>query len=490
MKNMRKYYKNLASVWIMCIALLGFCAIFFSTKPVYAATPLRQTDVTEPAEGNGFFVVEGTFSSATKEQVLNRINAIRLEACREGVLAPGTGEKLTMDDYVPIKWSSNLEWIAQTRAAEACVAQGHTRTNGTICFTAVHNDVNSWAEDIAWNWSGMMFGIEQWYEEKEDWVNQRENTVTGHYTSMIDPDYKYIGLGAFKLSQGGWTTVVAEFSMETGLDETKIGVMGKYNQILEVPLSAMQLSLPRNIVLTSGSRRSLPLTAMVTLENVYGGKNTVKGSVLNGVTWQSSNPAVISVDQTGKITACNVGTATVSAIYKNIRISINIISRYSVTYYLNGGSNSRSNPSAYYNRTVTLKNPTRRGYIFAGWYRDRTYKSRVRSFSRGNQTVYAKWSKVTTRKVRRLSVRPQRSRKMKVSYSPVKYANGYQLVYSTNKKFKGKTTKVIYTRSRSKLVKKLRKKTYYVRVRAYRYDSTKRKITGRWSSIKKVKIKR
>lgn len=486
---MKKYCKPLFLMNLVFLFVLGFYAIISSPESVYAAEPVRQTDVIEPAEGNGFFVVEGTFSSATKEQVLKRINAIRKEACQEGVQHPGTGKKLTMADYVPIKWSSDLEWVAQTRAAEACVAQAHIRPNGTSCMTAKHNGIRGYAEDIAWNWSGMMDGIEQWYEEKDDWVKQRPDTVTGHYTSLINPKYNYIGLGAFELSQGGWTSVVAELSMEEGLDERKIGVTGKYRQVLEVPLSAMKLSLPQNVVLNSGSSQSLPLTGTVTLQNVYGADKVVKGFAYDGVTWKSSNPAILSVDSAGRVTACNVGAATITATYKNIQASTHIISQYSITYNLNGGSNHKANPKAYYNQTVTLKNPTRKGYLFAGWYSDRTYKNRVRSFSGGNQNVYARWSKVTTGKVGRLLVKAQKGRKMKVSYTSVKNANGYQLMYSANKKFKGKTTKTIDMKSRSKLVKKLSKKTYYVRVRAYRYDSARKKIAGKWSAVKKVKIK-
>ena len=37
---------------------------------------------------------------------------------------------------------------------------------------------------------------------------------------------------------------------------------------------------------------------------------------------------------------------------------------------LNKGKNNAANPSSYYGK-LTLKNPTRRNYTFAGWYKDR-----------------------------------------------------------------------------------------------------------------------
>ena len=67
---------------------------------------------------------------------LKRVNEIREEACREGVQDPRDPDrKLTMADYVPIKWSSDLEYIARIRAAEASVYMDHERSNGTMCFT-------------------------------------------------------------------------------------------------------------------------------------------------------------------------------------------------------------------------------------------------------------------------------------------------------------------------------------------------------------------
>ncbi len=81
-----------------------------------------------------------------------------------------------------MKWSSNLEWIAQLRAAECTVYESHTRPNNQSCFSIRHRNEQSWAENLAWNYSGLMAGIEQWYGEKNDWVNQDTSKVTGHYT--------------------------------------------------------------------------------------------------------------------------------------------------------------------------------------------------------------------------------------------------------------------------------------------------------------------
>ena len=70
---------------------------------------------------------------------------------------------------------------------------------------------------------------------------------------------------------------------------------------------------------------------------------------------------------------------------------------YRITYKLNGGKNTKSNPTAFtINSTVSLKNPSRRGYSFKGWYSDSRYWTRVKTIKKGtagNKTLYAKWSK-------------------------------------------------------------------------------------------------
>ena len=76
------------------------------------------------------------------------------------------------------------------------------------------------------------------------------------------------------------------------------------------------------------------------------------------------------------------------------------LNSYSITYYLNGGVNSSENPTAYAITTgiITLKDPTRTGYTFGGWYSDANFITRVtviNAGSTGNRVLYAKWTPVT-----------------------------------------------------------------------------------------------
>ena len=67
-------------------------------------------------------------------------------------------------------------------------------------------------------------------------------------------------------------------------------------------------------------------------------------------------------------------------------------------------------------------------------------------------------------------------------------------MYAQNKKFtKGKKVKnVIYGNAKSKIIKGLKKKKmYYVKIRAYVTSYARgNKVYGKWSKVKKIKIKK
>lgn len=91
-------------------------------------------------------------------------------------------------------------------------------------------------------------------------------------------------------------------------------------------------------------------------------------------------------------------------------------------------------------------------------------------------------------KVKLSKVKNVKKRSMKITWKKVSGANGYQVAYGTKKNFKGAKKKVL--KKTSLTVKKLKKKkTYYVRVRAYKTVNGE-KAYGAWSAKKKVKIKK
>lgn len=72
--------------------------------------------------------------------------------------------------------------------------------------------------------------------------------------------------------------------------------------------------------------------------------------------------------------------------------------QYQITYNLNGGKNNKKNPKTYKitSKTIKLSNPSKKGYVFKGWYCDKKCTKKVTSIKKGSTgkiTLYAKWKK-------------------------------------------------------------------------------------------------
>jgi len=138
---------------------------------------ILDTDVASASDGCTMLGVYGSYYSQAQD-ALDRINEIRKEACEAGnVPYPGEPSRmLEPGDYVPVKWSADLESIARIRAMEGGLAfsfslSGHSRLNRKEIWSVQYNGVKSYAENLAYNWgTSMVSGINQWYKEKGDWI--------------------------------------------------------------------------------------------------------------------------------------------------------------------------------------------------------------------------------------------------------------------------------------------------------------------------------
>lgn len=274
-----------------------------------------------------------------------------------------------------------------------------------------------------------------------------------------------------------------------------------------------------DIVVTAADRGTVSATCTLTVQErvikyvteigIAGEKSVKQGTAFSvapvitpgdaenkALRWQSSNPAVVEVDSNGNMMANRCGTAriTVTAQDRDMVSASCVVTVYNtVRYNLNGGTNNGGNPSTFYGNTTNLLNPTRRGYTFSGWYSDKGFKKKVTQITSGNvgnTTFYAKWKKVSVRKTTITSFANKSGKKALVKYKAVSGASGYEIVYSTDKKVKKNRT-TVKTKAKSRTLKGLKKgKTYYVKVRAYKTDSTGLVVYGKYSAIKKVKIKK
>ena len=254
-------------------------------------TPVLYPGTTSPSTGNIFVGVSGLFENYAESAALQRINEIRKEAYDEGLAS----------SYVPVKWSKSLEYIAQIRSVEASVLEEHERPIGGYVFNMSDNGVRSYAENLAWG-AWLLGSIELWYSEKADLVNNT-GRVTGHYENLINPEYKYVGLGSFKANNRG-PCVCAEFTHQTGLDEGRSGIAGNCIQMIEVPESDVSLAVSGTSPLKEGSSAVF---------SAYGKYGNFSGLILPDISWSSSNTAIAGVSGTGTVTAAAAGSVVISA---------------------------------------------------------------------------------------------------------------------------------------------------------------------------------
>ena len=392
--------------------------------------------------------IKGRYLTDTKDAV-DKINEIRLEACREGVTDPrDSSRRLTESDYVPIQWSSELEKAARIRAAEASFILEHIRPNGGLFSDLFSGEGGYCAENLAWNfYSSVIYGIIQWYEEKDDWVNQTPGAVTGHYTSMINPAYNYVGLGCMLSSYGTfYNTTCGEFAYSPSALDTMMGEdIEDCIQMIEV----QPTMLSDDVIINTGLEYSdddFKVGDTADFELTVGNLDPFSYSralVMDDVKWTTSDEKIATVDEYGTVTGVGKGTVKITAFYG-------------------------SGLSAESTLTVTAK---------AG-----------KDVSKKEKTPKT----VTPPKVSRVKSLKAKAggRKLTITWKKVSGVTGYQLQISKKSSFRGAKSVNISKSKKKYIAKKLKKnKKYYVRIRAfktYRNENGKtKKAYGDWVKVSK-----
>lgn len=89
-------------------------------------------------------------------------------------------------------------------------------------------------------------------------------------------------------------------------------------------------------------------------------------------------------------------------------------------------------------------------------------------------------------KVKKVKVKKTKKR-VSIKWKKIKKVKGYQVKYATNKKMK--KAKFKFVTKNKFVIKKAKSKKYFIRVRAYKLDTSGKKIFGKWSAKKTVKVK-
>lgn len=215
-----------------------------------------------------------------------------------------------------------------------------------------------------------------------------------------------------------------------------------------------------------------------------------KNAVDRTVKWSSSVPKIVTVSNSGKVTAQSEGRAVVTAATSDgsgIRAgcTVTVVARtYSVQYMLNGGRNHRDNPLSFTNPSIRLKAPTREGYLFSGWYTDAGFHNKIDTISqKKDYRLYAKWQKISLKAPKVQTLKKTVKTSLSVSYSRVPGAAGYEVSVSTDSRFRSSAAKKWITTAVQKTAGGLKSNAqYYTRIRAYRIDSAGKRVYGPYSA--------
>lgn len=314
---MKKRFIAVIMSLVMCASLVlpvGYADVKADVK----SAEILDTDVSEASDGCTLLGVYGTYYSQAME-ALDKLNEIRKEACEEGdVPDPRNPERmLTADDYVPLKWSGDLESVAKIRAVEAGIAyafmdSGHNRLNDKNTFSISYNGISGSAEDLAYNdTTDMGEGIMQFYMEKQYWVKENPTgEETGHYTSIINPKYKYVGCGDFYSKVGRFSnTLATELSEKEGLDESMLRAKKDVMQKIEVADQYI-----KEYTIEGDSEINTDATANYTVRVKIQRNNAVRSLWALGIdSFSSSDTSIATVTDDGVVTAIKNGTVTITA---------------------------------------------------------------------------------------------------------------------------------------------------------------------------------
>ena len=362
---------------IVIVLAAALAIIIMTAMGVYAADyEVLETDVSTPSSGCVMLGVYGSYHSDAQD-ALNRINEIRREACYDGKTPDprNPSKMLSSTDYVPMKWSTSLEKIARIRAVEGGIARGHVRHNGKSWSSISYGGISTSAENLAYNWSSsMVYSVNDWYEERNDWVEQNQGTTTGHYTSLINPSYTYVGLGLFETDAGTYTCNCAgEFSSSAG----SLGT-----EFLDAPKNVMQKIEVKESYIDKyyiNQRAELYLTGQQKLEfrvqdTVPDGKSSSKLWVIDPITWNPSNSGIVSVASDGTATGKGLGTTTVTATAgsKTASLSITVTCKHNYEFGEPDASGKCKGTCTICGDTINIVPPTQ---FTAYWRNDQTATS-------------------------------------------------------------------------------------------------------------------
>ena len=286
-----------------------------------------------------------------------------------------------------------------------------------------------------------------------------------------DPDVAMVNDNGVITATGGGTTVITAKTLDGGYTASCQVTVIRLIDALTLDHGALTLKV--------GESANLKVT--IVPENVTNDE----------VLWTSSNANIVTVSDTGQMTAvaegeayirCRARDASMEMATCKVTVDNTPTNQEEDT---SGENDSEHNPSDDANDTVEGSGETN---VVNSGETDTDSKSGTTKENTISSVNIKTPGKVKIKKI------VAANKKLKVTWKKLKGVDGYQIQYSANKKFKSsKTVTIKKANTVKKTLKKLKKrKKYFVRVRAYAEGNLngKRVVSyGKWSAVKKQTTK-
>lgn len=411
----------------------------------------------------------------------------------------------------PLTIDADLQDIAMQRATEQLLVGGHTRPNGTSGITADWTGTGKFAaENAAHGGFAEDYSAANLYNT---WKNSK-----GHYAAMVNAGFKTIGVGVItgNNNRSGGAIIAFGYNLQnnvnpnikSGTQVTLRTVEGlKMQQCIFAPKSASSTCVYMDDKYYF-SRSIEPLNL-----RSAGEWTAIYGKDLECFRFESLTPDIATVSSDGYITAYKSGTVALRATLKS-----NPALTTTSTFTIELPQKEPEKPSKVRNFLVKVKKGS---YTYTGkaikpkvkvyWWDENddpvpwiygykvsyshnkavgTAKIRVQGTGIYKDLKGTATFTIKPRKVQGVSLKSSKKKQLTVKWKKDASVQGYEVQYSTSKKFKNDKIKKIAGKSKTGVtLKKLKSgKTYYVRMRSYKV-SDGRKLYSAWSSKKKVRIR-
>lgn len=213
------------------------------------------------------------------------------------------------------------------------------------------------------------------------------------------------------------------------------------------------------------------------------------------VVWSSSKTSVATVTKAGKVTAISEGEATIAVKAQN-GVSATckvVVEKEEIEVTPQPTSQPTPSPTAPSITEPSITQPVVTPAPNVTSSPNVTEQS-TPNFDFAEAEDYEDWEEEEEEEVAppakvKIKKLVKKGKKVTINWKKVKEAKGYQIQVATNRKFtKGKKTYKVGKKVIKKNIKLAKKKTYYIRIRAFVYDEYSDTIYGKYSSVKKIRM--